>query len=161
MYQTTEDCAGSGAPEGRSYRCICLSSYSWKYETGTVITFLFIQLVHGMGILWLVLVFLPDTVISASIFTAEVWAIIKALERIRFSCILIYYFYRLRQILLPSLLWMCLVSRLVYPTQILNTILTNQYILSTWQGNWNSAVANKLHSVKTCSGRLAVLLQEG
>ena len=24
----------------------------------------------------------------------------------------------------------------------------NQYILSTWQDNWNGAVANKLHSVK-------------
>ena len=26
--------------------------FSWKYETGTVITFLFIQTDHGMGILW-------------------------------------------------------------------------------------------------------------
>ena len=50
----------------------------------------FIQMVHGMDILWLVISMrLPD---SASIFTAEVWAIIKALE---FSCIQIYYFYRL------------------------------------------------------------------
>ena len=24
----------------------------------------------------------------------------------------------------------------------------SQYILSTWQGDWNGAVANKLHSVK-------------
>ena len=31
------------------------SNFSWKYETGTVITFLFIQTDHGMEILWLVL----------------------------------------------------------------------------------------------------------
>ena len=44
--------------------CICkmiermhqyTSNFSWKYETGTVITFLFIQTDHGMGILWHVL----------------------------------------------------------------------------------------------------------
>ena len=28
----------------------------------------------------------------------------------------------------------------------------NQYILSTWQGNWNGAFANKLHSVKPVMG---------
>ena len=44
-----------------------------------------------MGIMWLVLVFPSDTVISmrlpdsGSIFTAEVWAIIKALEQIKDS----------------------------------------------------------------------------
>ena len=27
-----------------------------------------------------------------------------------------------------------------------------QYILSTWQDNWNGAVSNKLHSVKTVLG---------
>ena len=53
-----------------------------------MIIFLFIQMVHRMGILWLVLVFPPNTVISmrlsdsASIFTAE---IIKALEEIKTS----------------------------------------------------------------------------
>ena len=31
------------------------SNFSWKFETGTVITFLFIQTDHGMGILCLVL----------------------------------------------------------------------------------------------------------
>ena len=31
------------------------SKFSWKFETGTVITFLFIRTDHGMGILWLVL----------------------------------------------------------------------------------------------------------
>ena len=50
-----------------------------------MITFLFIQTDHGMRIMWHVLVFpfsmrLPD---SASIFTAEIWAIIKALEEIK------------------------------------------------------------------------------
>ena len=66
----------------------CINSYSWKYETGTVITFLFIQMVHGTEILWLVGVFSSDIVISmrlphsAFIFTAEVWAIIKAPEQI-------------------------------------------------------------------------------
>ena len=28
----------------------------------------------------------------------------------------------------------------------------SQYILSTWQGDWNGAVANKLHSVKPILG---------
>ena len=56
-----------------------------------MITFLFIQMVPGMGILWLVLGFKSDTIISmsvpdsASIFTADVWAIIKALEQIKDS----------------------------------------------------------------------------
>ena len=67
-----------------------------------MIIFLFIQIVHGMGILWLVLqvvVFslismrLPD---SASIFTAEIWVIIKALEEIKHSVASKYIvFYRL------------------------------------------------------------------
>ena len=44
-------------------------------------------MVHGMGLLWLVLQYcaamrLPD---SASIFTTEIWAIIKALEEIKNS----------------------------------------------------------------------------
>ena len=58
-----------------------------------MITFLFIQMVPGMGILWLVLDFKSDTVISmsvpdsASIFTADVWAIIKALEQIKHSVV--------------------------------------------------------------------------
>ena len=37
------------------------SRFSWKYETGTVITFLFIQMVHGMEMLWLVLQFFHQT----------------------------------------------------------------------------------------------------
>ena len=54
-----------------------------------MIIFPFIQMVHGMGILWLVLVFPSNTVISirmpelASILTAETWPIIiKVLEQI-------------------------------------------------------------------------------
>ena len=34
---------------------MCISSYSWKYETDNVSTFLFIQMVHGIGIMRLVL----------------------------------------------------------------------------------------------------------
>ena len=34
-----------------------------------------------------------------------------------------------------------------------------QYILSTWQDDWNGADANKFHSIKPVLGRLAVLLQ--
>ena len=30
--------------------------------------------------------------------------------------------------------------------------LISQYIVSTWQGDWNSAVVNKLHSVKPVLG---------
>ena len=41
--------------------------------------------------------------------------------------------------------------RLVYPIMILN-IESSQYILSTWQDDWNGAVANKLHSVKRVLG---------
>ena len=43
-----------------------------------------------------------------------------------------------------SLLWICLVSRLVYPILIFKDHI-NQYILSTWQDDWNGVVANKLH----------------
>ena len=65
------------------------SNFSWKFETGTVITFLFTQTDHGMGMLWLVLVFPSDTEFStrlpdsASIFTADIWAIDKALDEIK------------------------------------------------------------------------------
>ena len=54
-----------------------------------MITFLFIQMDHRMGILWLVLVFPSDTKFSlrlpdlASIFTAKIWAIIKALDEMK------------------------------------------------------------------------------
>ena len=88
----TEDCAEFGASEKKIEQLHqYTSSFSWKYETGTVITFLFIQMDHGMEMLWHVLVFPSDTLISmrlpdsASVFTAEVWAIIKALEQIKDS----------------------------------------------------------------------------
>ena len=149
-------------------------NYSWKYKRGTVITFLCIQTDHGMGILWSVLVFPSDSTFSmrlpdsASIFTAEIWAIIKALENIKnvsaskfiiftdsLSCLQALLYTKLehpligmairkcvflnianknviyagypamlasgvmkRQIQLPSLLWICLVPRLAYPTLI-------------------------------------------
>ena len=93
MYQTTEDCAGTGAPEERSHRCICLSAafHGNTRQVPCMITFLFIQMVHEMEFLWLVLVCPSTTVISmrlpdsASVFTAEVWAIIIALEQIKDS----------------------------------------------------------------------------
>ena len=53
-----------------------------------MIIFLFIQMIHGMWIRWIVLVFLSNTTISmilpdsSSIFTAEIWAIIKTLQEI-------------------------------------------------------------------------------
>ena len=57
----------------------------------TVIIFLFIQTDHRLGVLWLALVFPSDTLSSmrlphsTSIFTAEICAIIKALELIKDS----------------------------------------------------------------------------
>ena len=93
---------------------------------------------------------LPD---SASIFTAEVWEIIKALEQIKdsiaskfivftdsLSCLQALHHMKLehpligmvialgamkRQTLLPSLHWICLVPRLVYPIMILNIVSAN------------------------------------
>ena len=35
--------------------------FSWKYKTSTMIIFLFMQMVHGMGFLWLVLQFFYQT----------------------------------------------------------------------------------------------------
>ena len=54
--QTTEDCAGSNAHEERLHRFICLS-----IDTGTMSTFLFTQMIHRMGILWLVLQYFHQT----------------------------------------------------------------------------------------------------
>ena len=43
-------CAGSGASEERSHIMhLFISNYSWTFDTGTVITFLFIQTDHGTG----------------------------------------------------------------------------------------------------------------
>ena len=55
-----------------------------------------------------------------------------------------------RQTLLPSLHWICLVPRLVYPIVILNIVSAN--IFSQTLGDWNGAVASKLHSVKSVLG---------
>ena len=135
---------------------------------------------------------LPD---SASIFTAEVWVIIKALEQIKDSvasmyiiftdslpCLQTLQYIKLehplirmviqkcvflnfankditfcwvpshvalgaikRQLLLPSLLWICLVSRLVYPTLIWNTILPNLFFPF-------GKMISKLHSIKPVLG---------
>ena len=73
-----------------------ISSISWKYETGTVIVFMLIQ----MGIIWRLVILSSNTIISiilpdsASIFPADIWAIIKALEK-KCICIQIHCFYRL------------------------------------------------------------------
>ena len=56
-----------------------------------------------------------------------------------------------RQIQLPSLPWICLVPRLVYPNTDFKHCI-NQYIFSAWQDDWNGAVMNKLHSVKPVLG---------
>ena len=56
MCQTTEDCAGFGASDKTIEQMHqYTSNVSWKFKTGTVITFLFIQTDHWMGILWHVL----------------------------------------------------------------------------------------------------------
>ena len=66
---------------------VFINSTSWKFETGTVITFLHIQMGHRIGMLWHQLVFpsnyismkLPD---SPSVFNAKVWLIIKVMDEI-------------------------------------------------------------------------------
>ena len=169
VYQTTETCAGTGASEDRLHRYICLSAvihgntrqvpvYTDGSRDGNSVACATVfpsYIVISMR--------LPDT---ASIFTDEVWAIIKALEQIKDSLASKYIiFYRLTlvsprftiyeagksldtkvsfkrlpiktlffvgypailalgvmkmQTLLPSLPWICLVSKLVYPILILN-----------------------------------------
>ena len=130
---------------------------------------------------------------SASVFTAEVWAIIKALEQIKDSiaskyivftdsllCLQALHNMKLehplsflilpkrslffvgypailalramkRHSMLPSLHWICLVPRLVYPIMILNTVSANIFY-PLGKHDWNGAVANKLHSVKPVLG---------
>ena len=94
VYQTTEDYVGFGASEKISNRC---SNFSWKFETSTMNTSLFIQEyipVYTDGSrdgnsVACTTVFPSDTEFSlrlpdsASIFTAEIWAIIKALGEIK------------------------------------------------------------------------------
>ena len=54
--------------------------------------------------------------------------------------------------------WLCAKSALDLPRVNVGVPYTdfkqhiNQHILSTWQSDWNSAVANKLHSVKPVLG---------
>ena len=55
VHQTSKNCAGS------------VNSFSWKYETDSVITFLFIQMVFPSNTV--ISMRLPD---SASIFTTEI-----------------------------------------------------------------------------------------
>ena len=68
-----------------------INSFSCKFETNTAITFLFVQIDHGMGVLLLVLVFPSDTLFSmrlpdsVSIFTVEICANINVLEQIKDS----------------------------------------------------------------------------
>ena len=89
VYQTTEDCAGFGASGKRSNRCINIpaafhgntrdSDYIPVYTDGS----------RDGNAVACATVFPSNTVISmilpdsASVFTAEVWAIIKALEQIK------------------------------------------------------------------------------
>ena len=88
MYQTSEDCAGFGASEKKSNRCINIlfmeirdryrdyipvyTDGSWDGNDVACATGFPSNTVISMR--------LPD---SASVFTAEVWAIIKALEQIK------------------------------------------------------------------------------
>ena len=140
----------------------------------------------------------PD---SASIFTAEVWAIIKALEQIKdsvaskyiiftdsLSCLQALQYMKLEHPLIGMVLRKCVylnfankhitfcwvpsyvgirgnekadsAAKFVWNlprvkvgvpnTDFKNHI--NQYFLSTWQDDWNGAIANKLHSIKPVLG---------
>ena len=87
MCQTTEDCAGFGASEKKIEQMHQYTSdFSWKFETSTVITFLFIQTDGNSATVFPsnteLSMRLPD---SASIFTAEIWAINTTLEEIKNS----------------------------------------------------------------------------
>ena len=128
---------------------------------------------------------LPD---SASTFTAEVWAIIKALEQIKdyiaskyivftdsHLCLQALHRMKLEHPLIGMVIRKCVFFYFAKIDIILCWVshhigirgvpyndfkhCISQYILSTWQDNWNGAVVNKLHSVKPVLGKLAVLLQ--
>ena len=124
--------------------------------------------------LWLVLVFPSNTVISmrlpdsASVFTAEVWAIIKALEQIKIrKCVFLNI--AKKDIVfcwVPSHIGIkdnekadsAAKSALELPRAKVGVPYNdfkhciNQYIFSTWQDDWNGAILNKLHSVKPVLG---------
>ena len=138
---------------------------------------------------------------SASVFTAEVWAIIKALEQIKdsvaskyivftdsLSCLQALHHMKLEHPLIGKVIRKCVVlniakkdidfcwgpshtgikgnekadfiakSALDLPRTKVDILYNdfkhclNQYIFSTWQDDWNGAVANKLHSVKPVLG---------
>ena len=62
-----------------------ISNFSWKYEIGTMVIFLFIDVSRDGNFVACATVFLSNTAIfmrlpdSASIFTAEIWTVIKIL----------------------------------------------------------------------------------
>ena len=62
-----------------------ISSYSWKYETGTLITFLFIQMVHGMEDDW------NGAVAASFIMSSQSWEIgsppTGGAGRMKLSCV--------------------------------------------------------------------------
>ena len=173
-----------------------------------MITFPFIQTDHRMGILWHVhTVFPSDTELSmrlpdsASIFTAEIWAIITALEEIKnaseskfiiftdsLSCLQALLYMKLEHPLIGMAIRKCVFLNIANKDIILCWVpshvgirgnekadsaaksaldlphaqvgvpytdfklLISQYIFSTWQDDWNGAVANRLHSVKPVLG---------
>ena len=141
---------------------------------------------------------LPD---SASVFTAEVWAIIKALEQIKIStaskyivftdslsCLRALHHMKLEHPLIGMVIRKCLFLNIAKKDIVFCWVPShtgikgnekadsaaksaldlphakvgvpyndfkhciNQYIFSTWQDDWNGAVANKLHSVKPVLG---------
>ena len=147
-------------------------------------------------------VFPSNTVILASVFTAEVWAIIKALEQIKdsnaskyivftdsLSCLQILHHMKLEHPLIGMVIRKCVFLNIAKKRDIVFCWvpshtgikdnekaysaaksaldlsrakvgvpytdfkhLISQYILSTWQDDWNGAVMNKLHSVKPVLG---------
>ena len=100
------------------------SSFLWKYETHLVIIYLFMQMVHRFKfcdlcfILWLgwwyESVFLTFHNKDITLCRVPYHVDIRGDEE--------------RQTLLPGLLWICLMSRLVYPILILNTILFSHLV---------------------------------
>ena len=143
-------------------------------------------------------VFPSDTVLSmrlpdSSVFTAEVWAIIKAMEQIKdsiaskyivftdsLSCLQALHRMKLEHPLIRKCVFLNFAKKDMVPSH--NGIKSNektdfaarfaldlpctkvglpysdfkhcisQYSLSTWQDDWNGAVANKLHSLKPVLG---------
>ena len=94
---------------------------------------------------------LPD---SASVFTAAVWAIIKALEQIKISSASKYIVFTDSLLCLQALHHMKLehplIGMVIRKCVFLN--IAKKDIVSTWQDDWNGAVTNKLHSVKPVLG---------